>query len=789
VETEEISDFGFRISDFRPPSLSAHRTLALALGLFVCLLIPVFGQAAEDGEVVIAVVRDGPPPGQDIVPLIEEELALHLPRGMAASFRVDPAFDAGWDPDRINMALEKALQDPESDLVLVTGSLGTAAYLQRADIFPLPSASDDRSPVENLAYMVQSHRAARDVKVFRSLAEFETLAILAGAEEVPLLGMVGPRLVNAQESAGLTLDVVGVSPDVDATLASLPPSAEAAYLTALPRLSSLARKSLIDGLTKKGIATFSTLGHPDVEDGVFAGLTPDTRQQVVRRVALNISRLMRGESTEQLPVLIRTDSKLLINARTAAELALPIAPQTRILASFLHGEALEQQVQHLSLTEALNTAVEQNTFLSIQDAATATARESVGIAKSDLLPQLGLDLSALGTDAEIAFTNAGVSTDGSVRGALALRQMIYDDRAVSDYKSAKKVAVSSEHDLETVRLDVLADAGRAYVNLARAQALLEVEQSNLQLSEDHLELAILREEVGYSGRDEVLRWQAVVADSRGAVLLGAQEVEVARIELNQILNVDQSQRWALQNTPVDPDSFTFLDGRMASVFGKPGTWTAVRTGFSTVAQENSLEIRALDELYGAQQIQVGRAKRAWFLPSFSAGATYSDEIVEGDTVIPGFGNDFYTFTIDLSYPVFEGGRKGSESARSKMVLEGIGRELDLARELVERRTRTSLRRVESSFPRIRFSELAAEAATANLVIVQDKYAEGIVNVTDLLSAQTGKFTSDRLVVVSVHEFLLDLIELQRALSWFEAEHTASERAALAERVLAAAEVE
>ena len=48
---------------------------------------------------------------------------------------------------------------------------------------------------------------------------------------------------------------------------------------------------------------------------------------------------------------------------------------------------------------------------------------------------------------------------------------------------------------------------------------------------------------------------------------------------------------------------------------------------------------------------------------------------------------------------------------------------------------------------------------------------------------------DRLVVVSVHEFLLDLIELQRALSWFETEKSAGERAALAERVLAAAEVE
>ena len=279
-----------------------------------------------------------------------------------------------------------------------------------------------------------------------------------------------------------------------------------------------------------------------------------------------------------------------------------------------------------------------------------------------------------------------------------------------------------------------------------------------------------------------------MADSRGAVVSSSQEVEVARIELNQILNVDQGRRWALQELPVDPNKFTFLDGRLAEVFGKPRAWSAVRSGFSGVAQENSPGIRALDELYGAQQIEVGRAKRAWFLPSFSAGATYSDEIVKGDTAIPGFGNDFYTLTLDLSYPVFEGGLKGSESATSKMVLETIDRELDLAHGLVERRTRTALRRVEGSFPRISLSEQSAEAATANLVIVQDKYAEGIVNITDLLSAQNGKFTADRQVVVSVHEFLLDLNDLQRALSWFEAEKSAGDRAVLAERVLTAAEV-
>jgi outer membrane protein len=795
-------ELGMRNEKFLDRILSRrNHVLVTLLGLIVCLLVPASGQAAKDGEVVIAVVRDGPPSGEDVVPLIEAELALHLPRGTAASFKVDPAFDAGWDPQLIDGALTKALQDPETDLVLVTGSLGTvaaagmklskpvvSAFLQRADLYPLPYADEDRSPLDHLVFMVQSHGAAREVEVFRSLVDFDTLQVLVGAEEVQLLGMAEPKLDDSPETAGLRLQVVSVSPDVDSVLSSLPAGAEAAYLTALPRLSPSARQGLIDGLTEKGIATFSTLGHPDVEVGAFAGLTPDTRQQVVRRVALNINQLIRGDATGALPVLVRTDSRLLINARTAAALGIPVSPQTRIFASILHEESLEQQVKSLTLAETLRLAAEQNTILSIQDAVTATLQERVGIAKSGLLPQLGLDMSALGTDADLAFTNAGVSTDGSVRGALALRQMIYDDRSVSDYRSAKKVAVSSEHDLETVRLDVLADAGRAYIELSRAQALLEVEQSNLRLSEDNLELAILREEVGYSGRDEVLRWQAVVADNRSSVLLGAQEVEVARIELNQILNVDQGRTWMLQEIPVDPDIFTFLDGRMASVFGKPQMWTAVRTGFSTVARENSPEIRALDELSGAQQIQVGRAKRAWYLPSFSAGASYSDEIVKGDTIIPGFGNDSYTFTIDLSYPVFEGGRKGSESAVSKIVLEGIDREVDLAHQLVERRMRTALRRVESSFPRIRFSERSSEAATANLVIVQDKYAEGIVNITDLLSAQTGKFTSDRLVAVSVHEFLLDLIDLQRALSWFEAEQTAAERADLADRVLAAAEV-
>ena len=73
---------------------------------------------------------------------------------------------------------------------------------------------------------------------------------------------------------------------------------------------------------------------------------------------------------------------------------------------------------------------------------------------------------------------------------------------------------------------------------------------------------------------------------------------------------------------------------------------------------------------------------------------------------------------------------------------------------------------------------AAEAARKNLVVVQDKYADGLVNVTDLVSAQVEAFNAESAAAVANYVFLLDLLAYQRALSWFEATKTPDERTEL-----------
>jgi outer membrane protein TolC len=138
--------------------------------------------------------------------------------------------------------------------------------------------------------------------------------------------------------------------------------------------------------------------------------------------------------------------------------------------------------------------------------------------------------------------------------------------------------------------------------------------------------------------------------------------------------------------------------------------------------------------------------------------------------------------VGASYPFCVGGRTAAARSKGNAELEALERQLQLAGELVERETRTAMKRVGSSFARIGLSRKAAEVAGKNLELVQEKYAEGVVNVTDLDSAQNQLFVSEQNATASVYEFLLDLVALQRSVARFEDEVEPGEMMVLLEQV-------
>jgi outer membrane protein TolC len=113
----------------------------------------------------------------------------------------------------------------------------------------------------------------------------------------------------------------------------------------------------------------------------------------------------------------------------------------------------------------------------------------------------------------------------------------------------------------------------------------------------------------------------------------------------------------------------------------------------------------------------------------------------------------------------------------------VARDQALEVDAVEQRTRNALERCESLLPRVGLSRQAQAAARESFALVRGQYVEGVVNVTDVTSAQVQALAADQLAVAAVNEMLLDLVDLQRSLAWLEHEHDPAEQAARVERVL------
>ena len=737
---------------------------------------PVSSAPAADAarEVVVGVVRDGPGAGVDLVPGIEREIALHLHPEIHAVFQ--DRFEGDWTVAGADRALRAALADGEIDFVLVTGPLATLAALRTEPLVkPVLSSfasfdgivgepmQDGRSTKANLSFITLGNRIRRDLEVFRNLVGFRTLHVAVSKEIEGVLPDLRARIAEYEQELGIHMVLAEIPPDTLDPAAGFGPEVEAVYVTAAQRLSPAVKDALFSGLAARGIPAFSMSGAPDVGRGALAALTPDYTEQVMRRAALNLSRVIRGEATSDLPVLLAVDTQLVINAETAARVGLT-PPETVRLSAVWVGGAPMPEAEPLTVAKAMRLADQGNTSLTISDAAVESAREDQYRARSLLLPQLLADLAYEKVDVE------SQGNDDATRGGVALRQTIFDDDQWSAYRSSKSVYGSVALQRESDRLDVLAAAGRSFLSFGLAEALYRVEMENLAITRSNLELARLRRDVGYSGREEILRWESQLAQDQGNVLLAEQDTETSRIALNQVFGLDQETSWIPETRDIDENIFPWVGGRLDPVFDDPASRRDIREALVGFAMETEPQLAAQGSAIEAQMIEVDQLERSYFVPSVIADLEWSDAI-DGDDVPSSLGlqEETWSVRVGATYPIFNGGKRKHDLARAVSDLSGLERQQAFTREIVEQNVRTALRRCETSFPRIELTRRSASSAAENLALMRDRYTEGLVNVTDLLEAQTQKLNADRQATSAEFQFELDLIELERAIAWFEAD--------------------
>jgi outer membrane protein len=759
------------------------------------LLITVATSQVSARSVNIGVIRDGEGSSVDLVGQIDAELQVLASSNHTIRFIERPAFVGTWTAASAGNALDSALGSGDIDVVLATGVLTTQAaadpgrslakpvvssVLQFMDLYDIPYDPEGGSQKDNLSFCLASRGVAGSVRELMELSQFETVYI--AVDESMLAHLKRAEVVIEQRMAefGIDFDIWPVSRDLDASLATLPDDAGGVLLSALPRLTPAKRMELISRLRDLGRAAFSLTGYTDVENGALAAGTPDYIPSLVRRVALNLAEIARGRSTADLPVTLALDRRLVINGRTAAALGMILPGRVMAFARVLHDDALQPAGSPLSLEGAMRMASETNVSLAIQTAETEASRQDANRARSTLLPQVDLDAQYARNGPE---SRRPLPWERNFTGGVSVSQMLYDDQFISDYRSSKEVYEGREDELENVRQRSMARGGRAYLQFVLATIFYRIEASNVRLSEDNLELAQVRYETGYSGRDEVFRWKAELAQRRSDLLAAEQRVETGRVTLNQIMGVSQARRWHAQEIEVDPNLFPMLEGKLDTVYSRASQWQRFREFAVDFALEQSPQVQSVDRFAEASRIQLGQRKRRFFLPQVFADFRYDHDFYR-DTDPGGYDQSSYFFGLRARYNLFAGLGKSADVGRLKATVSSLEYQRQLFSDLVERRVRTAIEAMQSSFPSIRLKNDAALNSSKNLDVVQERYAQGAVNITDLLEAQNAQFQAELSAAAGVYQFLLDLVEFQRSISWFEFEQTLESRTEFVERARA-----
>jgi outer membrane protein TolC len=808
VDSTRISDARFRIE----PTFSRHglatqgserspwrqllSVIALVLGLATSL-------PAQSAAPRVALVLD-----QD-APSLEPQVAA-FKREIQGFFRpgeitlLAPRAGDGTAAG-VSRALDRALSDSSVAAVVALGPIGShqlahagepkkpaiAATIVDAGWQGIPK-KDGASGVHNLAYTDESYALSGTVADFHRMIPFHRLAVLLDPEllaVIPELAGNVRYLVRGADAGAVVIPARGTA---DQILAALPADADAVYLTPIPALGEAETARLIAGLSARRLPTLSHNADA-VPAGAFASYEPPEHWlRRARRVAVDLQRILAGEDAGTLPVRLVGAPRLTLNLATARTIGFSPGYSVRTDAELVGTDSLGP-ADTVSLAEAMRGAVDANLDLKAADLEVESGVQDVRLARSNLLPEVETRFGGTVTREGTAAASLGQQPQRQLDGGLSFSVPLYSEQAWAGYGSERRLQEGREAGREQTRLDVVLDAAQAYISVLQARTLADVRRSNLYRNRTNLETARVREDVGSTSRADVYRWQGEVANSRRDLIAAESQVQVATLALKRVLNRPLDRPMAERPVTLGDPALLAQDSTVLGWFGDPARYAVLTRFLVGEALRVSPELAQADAAIAAQARQRTAAGRALWMPTLSLeggldnvfsrdGAGSTAPTLPGGTTL-GAGPDLqWQFRIQASLPLFTGFRRDAARAQSGFDLERRKVERAGAAQTVEQRVRSALETAASSYAAIALTREASDAANRNYELVSDAYARGTASITVLIDAQDAAESSAEAAANAVHDFLLDLMRVERAMGNFGALRPAEQQQAFLERL-------
>jgi len=335
------------------------------------------------------------------------------------------------------------------------------------------------------------------------------------------------------------------------------------------------------------------------------------------------------------------------------------------------------------------------------------------ITRSNLLPQISSSVS--GRTSKTAGENGTDSYSYGITG----KQTLFDGfKTFSDLAAASKNIESAQYNYQVTSSDIRLSLRTAFVELLRAQELLQITEDIATRRKQNVELVRLRYEVGREHKGSLLTAQANLAQAEFEVAQARRNIDLAERRLTKELGrtemvpVRAKGDFEIKYSYQEKPDFERLSQNTPFMQGLIAKKEAARLG--------------------------SKSAKANLFPQISANASTGGSASHW----PPDRNE-WSVGVGLSLPLFEGGSRTAEISRANAAFKQAEADERSGRDSVILTLEDTWIGLQDAIDRIKVQQKFVEATEERAKIAQAQYSTGLISFDDWTIIEDGLVTAKK----------------------------------------------
>jgi len=416
-------------------------------------------------------------------------------------------------------------------------------------------------------------------------------------------------------------------------------------------------------------------------------------------------------------------------------------------------------VLRLTLEQAVNLAVKQNTTAQIAQIVAKQSAEQKNIARADLLPQANLSVGEQWQRINLAAEFGGGGFPGLPPGTtfpghigpfalfsagVGFNGQIFDLTLFRRYQEARSSADASKLDAQASREQVILLVVSQYIGTLRATADVQASQSRVELAQALYDQAADLQKQGVGTGIDTLRANVELQNEKQRLIEAEAQRETSIFGLSRLLNLDPRQQVELA------DSLSIFETP------QPELEESIEQGLAARPEWKSLEEQMKAANYEKKASSESR------LPSVHFNGNYTQLGTSPTAVIP-----TYTYAGSISMPLFTGGRIHAEIARANLEIQRIEQQQEDLRNQIALEVKTALINLGSARNEVAVANSGVDLSREEVDQARDRFKAGVANNIEVIQAQDSLARANDNQIAALYRFNQARADLARSIGQME----------------------